>query len=68
MTPPEDITHSFIIRIWPEQIDAADRSCKWRGHITHVPSGQRRYFEQLDILPDFIEQFLQANNSLTEKS
>ena len=52
-------THSFIIRIWLEEIAVDAESAKWRGSITHVPSGKRRYFEVLKDIKPFISPFLQ---------
>lgn len=58
--PPdrEPVTHSFVVRIWLEDI-AADRGhVAWRGHVTHVPDNARRYFEDLAALPAFIVPYL----------
>ena len=38
-------THSFVLRIWREDDQPAAGIGKWRGHITHVQSGKRRYFQ-----------------------
>lgn len=46
----ESRTHSFIIRIWHEE----DGRSTWRGYITHVPSGERRYLLELDDIITFI--------------
>jgi hypothetical protein len=51
--------HSFIVKIWREEADQG-RSPKWRGHITHVPSNERRYLESLDDILDFMKPYLQA--------
>ena len=32
----------------------------WRGHITHVPSGRRRYVKDLDDILAFIAPYLEA--------
>lgn len=54
------MTHSFIVKIWLEEIaDHTDRT-KWRGHITHVPDGARRYLESVNDIPAFITPYLQA--------
>lgn len=47
MDPVEPNIHSFIVKVWQEVVvgDAADQG--WRGYVTHVPSGSRRYFEDL---------------------
>ena len=52
----ESNTHSFVIKIWLEDEELAS----WRGHITHVPSGQRCYFEELDRIAMFIAPYLET--------
>jgi len=37
----------------------AEQSAIWRGHITHVPSGTRRYIENLNDIPLFIRPYLE---------
>jgi hypothetical protein len=52
--------HPFIIRIWLEEtVEEAGRA-KWRGHITHVPSGKRRYVDDLNQIAEFIAGYLQG--------
>lgn len=48
----------FVVRIWPEDLAARGRRTVWRGHITHVPSGDRRHFESLDQPARFISSYL----------
>lgn len=51
--------HSFIIRIWLEEtIEEAGRA-SWRGHITHVQSGRRRYFDDLGVIDSFVKTYLE---------
>jgi len=52
-------THSFIVKIWREEIDEATEVAIWRGHVTHVPSGERRYLQDLDDLVTFIIPYLE---------
>ncbi len=52
-------THSFIVKIWLEETVAETGRTVWRGHITHVPSGERRYLKCLDDVPAFLEPYLQ---------
>ena len=47
----ESVTHSFVVRIWLED---EDNRASWRGHVTHVPSGNRQYVERLTDIVDFI--------------
>lgn len=51
----ESATHSFVIKIWLEDGD----QLRWRGHITHVPSGERRYVEDMGEIRDFILPYLE---------
>ncbi|GAB4519671.1 MAG: hypothetical protein Kow0047_30930 [Anaerolineae bacterium] len=60
MNPVNSETHSFVVKIWLEHEADGRRRALWRGHVTHVPSGRRRYFQDLDTLVDFIAQYLEA--------
>jgi hypothetical protein len=60
MDLPEATTHSFIIKIWLEEVADETGDVTWRGHITHVPSGMRRYLRDLDDVTDFILIYLEA--------
>jgi hypothetical protein len=55
----EATSHPFIVRIWLEEPAEGIRCATWRGHITHVPSGERRYLEDLDDIKIFIVPYLQ---------
>jgi len=48
-------SHSFIVKVWLEEDDEAT----WRGHITHVPSQERRYLQTVDDIARFIEPYLE---------
>ena len=51
---------SFIIKIWLEDtLDEADEAT-WRGHITHVPSGERSYLKSLTDIGQFVTRYLVA--------
>ncbi|MCP4428739.1 MAG: hypothetical protein GY803_30000 [Chloroflexi bacterium] len=50
----ESSAHSFIIKVWREENDRP----AWRGHITHVPSGERRYLQELNGIIAFIIPYL----------
>lgn len=54
----ESNTHSFIIKIWLEETAEEASRATWRGNITHVPSGERRYVEDLDEIIVFIMPYL----------
>ena len=44
---PDSGTFSFVIKIWVEETAGEAGQALWRGHITHIPSGRRRYFQDL---------------------
>lgn len=49
--------HSFVIKLWLEEsVEGSDVA--WRGHITHVPSGERRHLNELGDIVDFITPYL----------
>jgi hypothetical protein len=58
MEPLETRTHSFIVKIWREQAGEAAKKVIWRGYITHIPDGERRYLRSLPDATDFIRQYL----------
>jgi hypothetical protein len=59
MEPTESRTHSFIIKIWlEEEVDESGRFL-WRGHITHVPGGERQYIQDLNAISPFIQPYLE---------
>lgn len=51
-------THSFIVKIWLEEPAENHHKGKWRGHITHVPGGERRYLKSLGEIAAFIAPYL----------
>ncbi len=58
MEQNETHTHSFIVKIWLEETLEEDGRATWRGHITHVPGGERRYLKQLNDVIGFIAPYL----------
>ena len=52
-------SHSFIVKIWLEESLEETGEAVWRGHVTHVPSQERRYLHNLDDIIDFIGPFLE---------
>ena len=54
----ESNTHSFIVKVWLEEPAEGGHRAIWRGHITHVPSGQRRYIQALEEISAFIGAYL----------
>lgn len=60
MTRSEATTHSFIVKIWIEETAQEAGRATWRGHITHVPSKERRYLHDLDDVTNVIVIYLEA--------
>lgn len=58
----EGSTHSFIVRIWLEETLEEAGKARWRGHVTHVPGGERCYFEELSDIVIFILPYLDSMN------
>jgi hypothetical protein len=54
----ERTTHSFIVRIWLERVVEGGEELAWRGHITHVPGGERIAFSRMGELNAFVLSFL----------
>jgi hypothetical protein len=51
-------THSFVVRFWVEETPLEAGQPLWRGQITHVPGGQRRYLKDLNGILAFIVPYL----------
>lgn len=60
MDLPEPNTHSFIIKVWLEETAEEAGQATWRGRITHVPSEERRYLQDLDDITAFIAFYLKG--------
>lgn len=60
MEEPEGRTHSFVVKVWSEAARAETADAAWRGHITHVQSGTRRYFDRLSAIADFVAPYLES--------
>lgn len=55
MTVPQPDSHSFIVKVWVEDpAEEAGDIVLWRGHVTHVPSGDRCHFQDFDTMLAFI--------------
>jgi hypothetical protein len=59
MDQHESNIHSFIVRVWLEEITSEAGEAAWRGHITHVASGKRRYLQELDAIAAFIAPYIE---------
>jgi hypothetical protein len=58
MEPHESKSHSFIVKVWIEDTGQRAGRLVWRGRITHVPSGERRYLRDLNMISAFIAPYL----------
>lgn len=52
-------TCSFIVKVWVEGSDDQNGQGFWRGHITHVFSGKRQYFEDLNTVVKYVKRYLE---------
>lgn len=50
---------SFIVRVWREESGSQARPTVWRGHITCIPDGPRRYFANLSEISGWIREHLE---------
>jgi hypothetical protein len=55
----ESNSHSFIVKVWLEETAAEAGEARWRGYITHVPSGKKHYLKSLNEITDYIAPYLQ---------
>lgn len=55
----ESTDESFVVRVWIEQASADGHQTQWRGHITHIPSGDAQYFKDLAEVPLIMASHLQ---------
>lgn len=60
MDPSDATSHSFVVKVWLEEVADGTRSATWRGHITHVLSSKRRYVHDVGEIGDFILTYLEA--------
>lgn len=56
--PLEKNIHSFVVKLWLEEETTEQGVPLWRGQITHVPSGDRSFFQNLGEIMHFITQYL----------
>lgn len=59
----EPYVQSFIVRVWVEEPARGAEGVSWRGHVTHVPGGERRYLKDLGDIVDFISPYLEQLRS-----
>lgn len=61
-------TCSFIVKVWREPNDAPLAQSQWRGHITHVFTGRRQYFDHLATITNFIATYLVEMGASTDQT
>jgi len=54
----ESNIHSFIVKVWLEELKEENGRAVWRGRVTHVPSNERWYIQSLDELEAIIMPYL----------
>jgi len=52
---------SFIIRIWMESVSDDDQKPVWRGVIEQVGNAEKRYFQDLETIAQFIREKSEIN-------
>jgi len=62
----ESTLHSFIIKLWLEADGEKSEANIWRGYITHVPTGDRRYLKNLSDITDFVQEYLDDTPGRTD--
>jgi hypothetical protein len=58
MDLPESNVHSFIVKLWLEEAGEDAGVARWHGYVTHVPSGERRYLQELRDVLSFIRPYV----------
>lgn len=60
---PSEQMQSFVIRVWVEEPVPKHADQRLYGHVVHVASGRRRYFDTLeDAFAFVVEQLGQARD------
>lgn len=59
----ESEIHSFIVRIWLEEIDAASEHTTWHGRLVYLANGEEHYFKDLMDIPRIIRVRLGLKNT-----
>jgi len=49
----------FVVKIWIEESSNEINQTSWRGHITNLLDGKRKYFQELGEVTDFILPYLE---------
>lgn len=51
---------SFIVKVWLDEMGKGGECVRWHGQITHVPGGERGYFNDVCEMTAFVEQYMLA--------
>jgi hypothetical protein len=54
----EPEAHTFLVRVWMEEVPRGNGGLVWRGHITHLPDEERRYVQSFGEIRDVIDHYL----------
>jgi hypothetical protein len=54
----EQDTHHFIVKVWLEAPAIGKEPAIWRGHVTHVASGEQHYVTSLADISGYIGSYL----------
>jgi hypothetical protein len=66
MDSPPAFMHTFIIKIWLEELGAEAGQPEWRGHVTHIPSQRRRHVRDFEGIQQFIQQTISLGKRVDE--
>jgi hypothetical protein len=51
--PSKRHNDSFVVRLWREK----ERDRRWRASVTHLATGEHRYFTHYDDLLEFLDRW-----------
>ncbi len=57
----ESASHAFIVRIMIEPGEPSEDPGEWKGMIQHAVSGEYRFFQGVQAIPELIIQLLRTN-------
>lgn len=62
---PLSESHFYTLRLW--EVKGEETGSQWRARLQHVPSGEVKYFRNLEVMLDFLyAQLDKTHNSLPE--
>ena len=54
-----DLSAGFVVRVWREPVELDSNAVEWKGSIECVRCGERRYFNDIARMNDFMRRHLQ---------